>query len=252
MFDFIEDPELRQKAEDEFNEALNKTNASIDAKIAEATDGLKKSQQKLLDEKKKLQDKYKDITDPEEALRALQLISGNEEVKLLAEGKFDEVVQRRVSAHTKQYEDQVAELQSKFDNADMSSTKYKSMYNDLVVDHALRQAALQAGVLPAALDDVLNKGRRMFALNEDEVTVESRDKNGKLRKTDDDKVLTPDNWIEGLKRTAPHYWPASRSAHFIPGGGDADDLDVQIAAAAKAGNQPLYRELREKQKKARG
>ena len=255
-FDFIEDPDLKQKVVDEFNAGLesvkSETTKLIQTEVEKATSGLKASQQKLLDEKKKLQDKYKDITDPEEALRAIQLISGNEEVRLLAEGKFDEVVQRRLSTATAQFEEQLTELKTKHENSEMSAVKYKSMYNDLVTDNSLRQAATKAGVLPAAMEDILNKGRQLFSVAEDERTVESRDAKGNLRKTDDEKILTPENWIEGLKRTSPHYWPASRSAEFTPGPGGGDDLEAQIQAAAKSGNQPLYRQLREKQKKLRG
>lgn len=252
-FDFITDPVLKEQAESELNSALESTKAeiqkTIETEVNKATENLKKSQQKILDEKKKLQDKYKDITDPEEALRALQLITGNEEVRLLAEGKFDEVVQRRVSNITAQHEEAIQELSTKFENSEMTRTKYQSMYNDLVIDNSLRQAAVKAGILPAALEDVLNKGRQLFSVGEDEKTVESRDANGKLRKTDDEKILTPENWIEGLKRTSPHYWPLSRSAEFGPGATGGDDLEAQIQAAAKSGNQTLYRQLREKQKK---
>jgi hypothetical protein len=252
-FDFIEDPELKQKATDEFNAGLEsvktETMKLVQIEVEKATSGLKASQQKLLDEKKKLQDKYKDINDPEEALRALQLITGNEEVRLLAEGKFDEVVQRRLSSATAQFEEQITELKTKYDSSEMTRTKYQSLYNDLVIDNSLRQAATKAGILPAAMEDVLNKGRQLFGVGEDERTVEARDANGKLRKTEDEKILTPDNWIESLKRTSPHYWPASRSAEFMPGPGGGDDLEMQIQAAAKAGNQKLFRELREKQKK---
>lgn len=257
IFDFIEDPEVRKQAELEYNKGIEKTKeevqGTVQAEIEKATEGLKKNQQKLLDEKKKLQEKYKDISDPEEALRAIQLISGNEEVRLLAEGKFDEVVQRRLSSATVEYEEQINELNTKFESSEMGKTKYQSLYTELVIDNSLKQAALKAGVLPAALEDILNKGRAIFGLNEeDERTVEARDKNGKLLKTEDEKILTPENWIETLKKVSPHYWPASRSAEFLPGGVSGDDLEAQIQAAAKSGNHKLFRELRAKQKKISG
>lgn len=253
-FDFITDPEQRAKAEAEMNAALEKTKSelesSINSKIEEATAGLRNSQQKLLDEKKKIQEKYKDITDPDEALRALQLISGNEEVKLLAEGKFDEVVQRRLSKKMEEHEQSMIDLQGKFDTSEMNRVKYKSMYDELLVEIALKNAAVKAGVLPTALEDILNKGRKIFSVNsEDEVTVEARDKNGNLRKIEDDKVLDPDNWINSLKTTSPHYWAGSKSADFTPGGGGGDDLDAQIAAAARAGDHAKFRKLRDKQRK---
>lgn len=256
-FDYIEDPDLRQKAIDEFNLSLETERdtfkTTLQTEIDKATLGLKTSHSKLLDEKKKLQERFKDITDPEEALKALQLINENEEMRMLRDGKFEDVIQRRLSNVTTQHEETVKELNTKLEMHEINSTKYKSMYSDLVIDNNLRRAAVAAGILPAAMEDVLNKGRSLFSVAEDERSVESRDDKGKLRKTDEDKVLTPENWVESLKRTSPHYWPSSKSANFTPGeGGSADDLEAQIQAAAKEGNSALFRALREKQKKLAG
>lgn len=256
-FDYIEDPDLRQKAIDEFNSSLEaeKTtfNTTLQSEIDKATSGLKASHSKLLDEKKKLQERFQGITNPEEALQALKLISENEEMQMIRDGKFDEVVQRRLSSKLTEFEEQTKELNTKLEMHEISSTKYKTMYADLIIDNNIRKAAAKAGVLPAAMEDVLNKGRNLFAVADDEKSVESRDHNGKLRKTEDEKILTPENWIDSLKRTSPHYWPASQSAGFDPGsGGNADDLEIRIQAAATSGNTKLFRELREQQKKMQG
>jgi len=256
-FDYIEDPDLRQKAIEEYNSSIEEEkknfNTTLQSEIDKATSGLKASHSKLLDEKKKLQERFQGITNPEEALQALKLISENEEMQMLRDGKFEDVIQRRLSTKLTEFEEQTKELNTKLEMHEISSTKYKTMYADLVIDNNIRRAASKAGVLPAAMEDVLNKGRNLFSVAEDEKSVESRDHNGKLRKTEDEKVLTPENWIENLKKTSPHYWPASQSAGFIPGGGggSADDLEVRIQAAATAKNTKLFRELREQQKKMR-
>jgi hypothetical protein len=253
-FDFIEDVELKSKVVGEFDTLAatmkDELGKQMQIEIDKATAGLKTNNQKLLDEKKKIQDRFKDINDPEEALKALKLINENEEFQMIRDGKFEDVIQRRLSTTTTQHEEAVKELQTKFETTEMSATKYKSMFQDLIIDNHLKSAAAKAGILPAALEDVLNKGRNLFSVAEDERSVEARDHNGKLRKTEDEKVLTPENWIEGLKRVSPHYWPASRSAEFSPGGGgSADDLEIRIQAAAKSGDAKLFRELRDKQRK---
>lgn len=249
-FEFIEDAALREKANTEFNTQIESLKLSLKDEFTKETEGLRTSQQQLLDEKKKLQEKYKNI-DPDEAIKALQLVKGNEEVKLLSEGKLEEVVQKRLSSIQSDHETKITEMNSQLDGLAGSSIKYKTMYQSTVIDTALRAEALNAGILPAAIGDVLNQGKPIFILAEDEFTVEARDANGKLRKTDDEKVLTVANWVETLKKSHPHYWPPSKAAGFNPGGagvGDADELQAQINAAANTGNSVLFRQLREKQR----
>jgi hypothetical protein len=248
-FEFIEDPELRAKAEADLNTTVEKLKTELQSDFTKQIDGLKKNHDLLLDEKKKLQERFKGITNPEEAMKALKLVTENDEVRLLAEGKFDEVVAKRVSAALGEHEEVLKGLNDKLSNTEMNATKYRSMYQDTVRDIAIRQAGAAAKVQPSAMEDLLRRGRDMFTVGEDEVSVEARDKNGKLIKTEDDKVLTVALWIEGLKKIAPHLWPQSVSGDFVPGGGSADDLEEQIQNAARKGDSVLYRKLREKQKK---
>lgn len=251
MFEFIEDVELRQKATDEYNASIDSVKVDfskkIETEVAKATEGLKINHDKLLDEKKKLQEKFKGITDPEEALAALAMINDNEDFKMIKDGKFEEVIAKRLSAVTTEHEQQLADLKAKLENHEMSATKYKSLFTDHTRDLRIKEAALAAGILPSALEDVMNKGRNIFTVGEDEKSVEARDANGKLRKTEDDKILTVDLWVDSLKKTSIHYWPPSKGGNLNPGG-DPNDLSEQIADAAKSGNQKLFRELRAKQK----
>jgi len=255
VFEYIEDPDLRQKAIDDYTKSIDgvkvEMKTELEKLVAESTSALKANHDRLLDEKKKLQEKFKDIKDPEEALKALQLINGNEEFQMIRDGKFEEVIQKRVSSATQQFEEDIKALNSKAENGEMTAVKYKSLYSDTVRDLELRRAAANAKVLPEAMEDVLNKGRQLFHIGDDEKTVESRDASGKLREIAG-KVMTPDNWIESLKKTSPHYWPGSVGGKLNPGFSTANDLDDQIAAAAKSGDSALFRELRDKQKEARG
>lgn len=251
MFEYIEDLEVRQKAIDDYQASVDSikvdTQKQIQIEITKATEGLKVNHDKLLDEKKKLQEKFKGITDPEEALKALAMINDNEDFRMMKDGKFEEVIAKRISSVTTEHEEKVKALKDQLDNLEMSSTKYKSLYTDHTRDLRIKEAALLAGILPSALEDVLNKGRSLFKVGDDEKSVEARDSNGKLRKTEDDKILTVEAWVESLKKTSIHYWPASKGGNLNPGG-DPNDLNEQIAEAAKNQDQTLFRKLRAKQK----
>jgi hypothetical protein len=251
VFEYIEDLEVRQKAIDDYQASVDSikvdTQKQIQIEITKATEGLKVNHDKLLDEKKKLQEKFKGITDPEEALKALAMINDNEDFRMMKDGKFEEVIAKRISSVTTEHEEKVKALKDQLDNLEMSSTKYKSLYTDHTRDLRIKEAALLAGILPSALEDVLNKGRSLFKVGDDEKSVEARDSNGKLRKTEDDKILTVEAWVESLKKTSIHYWPASKGGNLNPGG-DPNDLNEQIAEAAKNQDQTLFRKLRAKQK----
>src|SRR6056297_228768 len=129
MFDFIEDPALREQAEGVVKAQIDEVKSGMQDQIAtavsEATAGLKENHDKLLDEKKKLQKTYENITDPEEALQALKLINENEEMKLLAEGKFEEVVEKRLSEKTGVFETQINELETNNQEAVQRADKYQ-------------------------------------------------------------------------------------------------------------------------------
>ena len=252
MFEYIEDLDLRKKATDEFNSNLDAIKVDfgkqITVEVEKATSGIKANHDKLLDEKKKLQEKFKGITDPEEALKALSLVNDNEDFRMLKDGKFEEVIAKRLSTATQEFETKITELNDKLSSNEMTATKYKSLFADTVRDLRIKEAALATGIFPNALDDILNKGRNIFSVSDDEVSVEARDSKGHLRKTTDDKILTVDAWIESLRKTSPHYWPQSKGGGLNPGT-DSNDLNAMIADAAKSGNTKLFRELRAKQKK---
>jgi hypothetical protein len=255
MFEYIENLELRQKATDEFNASIDSIKVDfskqINIEVEKATSGIKANHDKLLDEKKKLQEKFKGITDPEEALKALSLINDNEEFRMIRDGKFEDVIQKRLSSVSTEYETKIAELNDKLSNHEMTATKYTSLFKDTVRDLRVKEAAIAAGVRPSAIDDILNKGRNVFTVADDEKSVEARDSKGHLRKTADDKILNVDLWIDSLRKTSPHYWPESKGGN-LSSGGDQNDLQAMIDDAAKRGDSDLYRKLRAKQRAEKG
>ena len=254
-FEFIADPVQRQQAVDAYKASIDGMKVdfqnSLQAEVQKAIEPIKANHDKLLDEKKKLQQKFEGITDPQEALAALKMIKENEDFQLMKDGKLDEVIAKRTSALMSDHEAKVGELTAKLTNHEMTATKYQSLYKDTVRDLEIRRAAIAAGIVSeGAIGDVLRQGRELFSIAEDEKSVESRDKNGHLRKIDDE-VMTTELWLDSLKKTHAHYWPASVGGNFNPNLLSGTDLEVQITEAAKAGNTALYRELRAKQKAAR-
>ncbi len=250
-FSFIEDADQRAQAEKTYEAEMKAVTEDIDGKISEAVAGLKTKNDELLGEKKTIQEKlqkFADIKDPEEAIKALKFINESEEAQMIRDGKFDELLEKRTSTMRLEHENAVTELADKVAELTDGKTKYKGLYQTKIMDDALREVATKAGVRPEAVTDVLLRAKTMFSLGADG-SVEARDANGKLLKNDDGNVVTPSVWMEGLKEVSPHYWPSSEGSGARGGNitGDADTTD-RLAALAKSGDMKGFRELRDKMK----
>ena len=82
----------------------------------------------------------------------------------------------------------------------------------LAIDGAIRAAAAEATLVPAAMEDALARGRGVFVLDEDGAPV-ARDAEGKVvTGADGETPLTPAEWLESMRDAAPHWWPPSSGA----------------------------------------
>jgi hypothetical protein len=243
-FSFIEDAELREKAEKEYQESIKAAvEENVQKVVEKEVSGLKAKNEELLNEKKKLMENFKDL-DPEKAKEALKFLEENEEARLIQEGKFEEIVEKKVSQIKSDYEAKMAELQKQLEQFESASVEYKTKFETKVVEDTIRDTAIKAGVRPEALTDVLMRATQIFSLGEDG-SVEARDSQGNLMKIDD-LVLTPDNWIKSLKESAPHYWPPSQGAGATGSGANSGDVMKKLADLAAKGDMVGYRRLRKK------
>lgn len=249
-FSFITDDAIREQVVTLHNDTVTALTDSHKLEIDEQVTGLKSKNTELLDEKKQLQKKVKEVDgyDFDKANEALAFLENNKDAQLIKDGKGEELIQKRTSQLQSDHEAVLAELNSTLNQTSEKATVFESLYKTKMIDDGLREAAIAADVRKEAINDVLLQGRTIFNLADD-MSLESRDAEGKLRKTVDDKVLTTANWIEGLKKTSPHYWPPSVGAGATGGADGGSDLDAAIAAAAENGDTATYRKLREKRKK---
>ena len=248
-FSFIEDEALRAKVESAHNGIVTDLNDKHTADLDEKLSGLKSKNTELLDEKKQVQAKLKAFEnfDMDAAKEAMDFLENNKDAQMIKDGKVDELIEKKTSQMRSDHEAVLSEMAGELKTIKAKADLYEGMYNTKMIDDGLREAAVEAKIRPEAIPDMLLKGRSIFSLAED-ASLEARDKDGRLRKTDDDKVLTPTNWIESLKKTSPHYWPASEGAGARGAGvGDESDMTAALARAASSGNMTEYRRLRKKQ-----
>lgn len=181
--------------------------AKIDAAVNDAVKGLKDKNQELLGKLKTQSESLKawDGLDPNQIRDLLGKMEGDEELKLLKDGKLDEVVQRRVAKRD-------ADWQKKLDaaTAEAQGEKQKSAkFVGRVLDEQIR-AAVNGKVHDKAVEDALFRARMLFTLDEDGNAVQLQDGKAVLGK-DGKTAFNPAEWIESMRDSAPHWFPATGS-----------------------------------------
>lgn len=142
-------------------------------------------------------DKFKNI-DPTKHAELLELQRRMQEDELIEKGEVEKLVNLRVTAMRETYETQVNELNAK--NATASAK-----LEVLLVDNVVKDAAIQSGVHPAAVDDVLLRARGVYKIV-DGVPV-AKDSAGKqLYGVDGVTPLQPGEWVKNLKKSAGHLF----------------------------------------------
>ncbi len=226
------------------------TQADIDSAVESAISGLKEKNNALLGEVKTFKETAKQWEgfDKDEVSKIMDLFKNNEEAQLIKDGKFDEVITKRMDKVNTEHETKLKTMKETLDALSGERDLFKSKFENKFVDDAIQKAALGAKVRPEALADVTTRARQIFKVDENG-ELEARDKDGNLMKTELGDLLTPERFVDSLKKVAPHYWPESESANL--GGGasdDKEDLAKKLQSAADAGDMVLYQKIRAKMK----
>ena len=194
--------------------------AAIATAVEASVSGLKTKNTELLG---KLKDTTGKLTQFEtqfegidiDAVKGLLSRAGqDEETKLLTEGKVDEVFNRRTERLRADTDKQLKTITARAEKAEAFAAKFQGK----VLGDSVRGAALKAGALPEATDDIILRAKGVFSLN-DEGEAVAVDESGETIFGKDGKTpLTPLEWAESLRESAPHLWPRA-SGTQAPGGG---------------------------------
>lgn len=193
----------------------------ITERVNAAVNGLKSKNAELLGTIKQQKENLSrfDGIDPDAVRGILQRFSDDEEAKLIAEGKIDEVLNKRTERMRADVDKQIAAANERADKAEAFSGKFR----DRVLGDAIRGAALKAGALAGAADDIILRARGTFTLNDDGEAVAVDGEGNPVLGKDGKTPLAPAEWIESLKETAPHlFTPAvgtGAGGHKSGGGG---------------------------------
>lgn len=87
-----------------------------------------------------------------------------------------------------------------------------------VLEEQIRAAAASAGIHRHAVDDAMNRGRAMFRLDDDGHAVQFGEDGQPVLGKDGKTPMSPAEWLDDMKVTAPHWFPANASGSGSGGG----------------------------------
>lgn len=209
--------------------------AAIQAQIDAAVAGLKAKNSEVIGENKKLKEQLAQFEgiDPNAVRNILKRFADDEEAKLIADGKIDDVLNKRTERMKADFDKKLSEALSKAEQAE----KRAQAFQGRVLDDAIRAAAAKAGIHQHAIDDALLRGRAMFTLDEDGQAVQLGEDGRPVLGKDGKSPFTPAEWLEGMKEKAPHWFPATASgggASNAGGGGGVSKKAKDMTPQEKA------------------
>ncbi|TPS33324.1 hypothetical protein, partial [Acinetobacter baumannii] len=183
--------------------------AAIQDAVDEAVKGLKDKNAELIKDKKELKDELGSLKSKVEGLDldAIKVLldksNQDEESKLIAEGKIEEVIQKRTEKMREEHDKVLKAEKERADKAEAYAEKFKKS----VVQSQIVQAAIELEALPEATPDIAFLAQTKFALDENGKAV-AVDENGEVVIGKDGQTpMTPKEWVESLREQKPYYWP---------------------------------------------
>lgn len=176
--------------------------ALIDAQVNEAVGGLKAKNGELIGKLKEHNEKLKSFEgiDPDAVRGILQRFADDEEAKLIAAGKLDEVLNKRTERMKSGYD---RDLEAARQEAARHQTRTEKFASRVLKGEVIG-AASEAGVHKFAMEDAMLAASRDFELDDDGNPIAKEGRFGK-----DGKPLTLKEWFADMKETRPHWFPAN-------------------------------------------
>lgn len=189
--------------------------AAIKAAVDAAVAGLKAKNQELLGSLKERTEKLKEFDgiDPAAVRSILKRFTDDEEASLIAAGKLDEVLNKRTERMQAENAKVIKAEQEARTRAEGKASKLAAR----TLAGAIRDAAIKAGALPEAMEDIVLRAGPTWRLNDDGEPVAMNGEEVVLGK-DGKTPLTPQEWAESLRETAPHLWPKAQGTNALGSG----------------------------------
>ncbi|WP_273839265.1 hypothetical protein [Providencia rettgeri] len=211
----------------------------IQTLIDQQVSGLKAKNAELLGKIKEQGDNLKrfDGIDPDTVKGMLKRFENDEEAKLIADGKIDEVINKRTERMRGDVDKQLKEANTRVEKAEAFADKFRAR----VLGDEIRSAAGKAGALSSAQEDLILRAKGTFQINDEGQAVAVDEDGNPIMGKDGRTPLSPIEWVESLKESAPHLFPAASGTDaVINKKGGVHLKRSQMSAQQKADYQRRY------------
>ncbi|ENW97352.1 hypothetical protein [Acinetobacter dispersus] len=180
-------------------------------------DAAKTAQREL----QRLQKQFEGI-DPEIVKKVFDQLDHDEEAKLIAEGKVNEVIQKRTEKMREEHARLLNAETTRANNAEAYANKFKQS----VVQGQIVQAAVELEALPEATADIAFLAQSKFVLDEEGKAV-AVDESGEVVIGKDGKTpLSPKEWVESLREQKPYFWPKPNGSGALGSTNTKGQVDI--------------------------
>jgi len=154
----------------------------------------------LLKDKEEISTKYKGV-DLDVYNDMLQQSQNLKDKKLLDEGKIEELMEERSKLMREEHNQVVENMKGQ----QLDLTK---KLEHLLIDSAVRDSAVKAGVIDTAIDDVVLRSQSIFSIKEGKAVPHDSSGNVIFGDGNSDPMGVSE-WVKGLTESAPHLFNAS-------------------------------------------
>lgn len=176
-------------------------------------------------------------------------IEKDEMLKLLAEGKHDEYIEKRTEGLKKSHQNEISKREEANKAMEERATKAEKALELLRIDIDVREACRKfEGFEDSAIPDAIMLANSKFKYDPELQRPVMLDEEGGIVYGNDAKTpLSVSEWLLGLQEERPHWWGETKGSHGKGGKGKkGNDLTLEEKLSQGLLNMEQYKEERKK------
>ena len=216
--------------------------AALNSWLERETSGLRTNRDTILNEKKELDTQFKELQEQVAGLGDLDRVkalvekfSNDEELKLIEEGKIDEVLERRTENLRKGLEAERDAARKALDDKDEVLSRKTETISRLTIDSKVREIGLSMDppMDVRATQDAIRAARELFVLDDEDKPVAQKDGLPMIGK-DGKTPLGLEEWLKiTFEEGSTLWWGASKGGGANGGGDGGADTGSDAEAVEK-------------------